>query len=56
MIKAYKRIDTLKSEYNRHSYNKKSLDTPDNIIIVIVVKVNKILYNIDDKKETKESI
>ena len=46
----------VESEYGRHLYNKENINTLDNIIIVIVVEVNRVLYDIDDREETKELI
>ena len=46
----------VESEYRRHLYDKESINTPDNIVIVVVVKVDRVFYDTDDRGETKESI
>ena len=45
----------MESECLRYYKGARNLEK-DNIIIVIVVKVNRILYDIDDGEKTKESI
>ena len=46
----------VESECGRHLHGKESINTLDNIVIVVVIKVNGVLYDTDDREETKESI
>jgi len=44
----------VESEYIQ--YYGRTGNTLDNVVIVVVVKVNSVLYNTDDREETEESI